>query len=213
MFMKTSFFLTRYFCLPALPVLMLISGCQTTQSDIPTAEDMAQSGKYEYTIAPGDQLNIFVWRNEELSVNGIPVRPDGSISSPLVEDMSASGKTPTQLAKDIEQVLSEVVQNPFVTVTVTNFRAGYNQQVRVVGEAAIPSALPYQTDMTLLDVMIAVGGLTEFAAGNRASIVRNVGGEKKQFQVRLHDLLKDGDMSANVAVYPGDIIIIPESFF
>lgn len=215
MFKITSQLLTRLSRFLVLPVLLFMAGCQYMQSDkVPAAERVAQPGaEYDYTIAPGDRLNIFVWRNPELTVQGVPVKPDGRISSPLVEDLMAAGKTTTQLSLDIRKELSEVVQNPHVTVTVTDFRAGYHQQVRVVGEAAIPSAIPYQADMTLLDVMIAVGGLTEFAAGNRASIVRDVDGEKKQFRVRLQDLLRGGDMSANVQVYPGDIVIIPESFF
>lgn len=198
------------FCL----VLVFISGCGSLQKqDALPAEQATAPDSYDYTIGPGDRLNIFVWRNPDVSISDVPVRPDGRITSPLVEDMVASGKTPSELAEDIEEVLSEVIKDPFVTVTVTDFVGEFNQQIRVVGEAAVPSALPYSNDMTLLDVMIAVGGLTEFAAGNKANIVRQVGGEQKLFNVRLEDLLRDGDITANVRVYPGDIIVIPESLF
>jgi polysaccharide export outer membrane protein len=168
---------------------------------------------FDYTLAPGDRINIFVWRNPEVSTTDIPVRPDGRISSPLVEDLMASGKTPTQLANNIEEILSKYIKDPFVTVTVVDFVGGFQQQIRVVGEAATPQALPYRANMTLLDVMITVGGLTEFAAGNKAKIVRNEDGRQSELNVRINDLLKGGDISANVPVHPGDIIVIPESFF
>ncbi|MFQ5686359.1 MAG: XrtA/PEP-CTERM system exopolysaccharide export protein, partial [Candidatus Scalindua sp.] len=160
-------------------------------------------------------LQIFVWRNPDLSTTKepIPVRPDGRISSPLVEDMVASGKTPSQLARDIEKVLAQYIKEPLVTVTIMRFVGGFQQQIRVVGEAAEPRALPYRRNMSLLDVMIAVGGLTEFAAGNKASIVRNVNGQQKQIKVRLEDLIKGGDISANIPMFPGDIVVIPESLF
>ena len=195
-------------------VLAGTAGCGFLQKQEAIPAEQAQApDSYDYTIGPGDRLNIFVWRNPDVSIGDVPVRPDGKISSPLVEDMVASGKTPTELAEDIEEVLSEVIKDPFVTVTVTQFVGQYNQQVRVVGEATQPSALPYSNDMTLLDVMIEVGGLTEFAAGNKANIVRTVNGEQQLFNVRLEDLLRDGDISANVKVYPGDIIVIPETLF
>jgi len=194
--------------------LVLMAGCGAFQQQEALPADQAVApDTYNYIIGPGDRLNIFVWRNPDVSISDVPVRPDGRITSPLVEDMVATGKTPSELAEDIEEVLSEVIKDPFVTVTVTDFVGEFNQQIRVVGEAAVPSALPYSNDMTLLDVMIAVGGLTEFAAGNKANIVRQVGGEQKLFNVRLEDLLRDGDITANVKVYPGDIIVIPESFF
>ena len=167
---------------------------------------------YEYIIGPGDQLNVFVWRQPELS-QAIPVRPDGKISVPLVEDLQASGKTATELAREIEEVLSQYVKEPLATVIVQGFVGEYSEQIRVVGEAAEPRALPYRRDMTILDVMIAVGGLTEFADGNQARLVRRTGSGELQAQVRLDDLLKDGDISANVAVAPGDIVIIPEAWF
>ena len=143
----------------------------------------------------------------------MPVRPDGRISLPLIEDLQAANKTPTELARDVEKVLAEFVQNPVVTVIVTNFVGPFDQQVRVVGEASTPQAIPYREKMTVLDVMIAVGGLTEFAAGNRAVIVRSSGKKKNSYRVRLDDLLKDGDVSANVDVLPGDVLIIPQSWF
>ena len=157
-------------------------------------------------------LQIFVWRNPELSVT-VPVRPDGRISVPLIEDLEATRRTPAELAREIEGRLKEYVQNPVVTVIVTNFVGPYSQQVRVVGEATEPQAIAFRENMTLLDVMIAVGGLTEFAAGNRAVIVRRVNGEEQQFRVNIDRLLKDGDMSANVAMLPGDVLIVPQSWF
>jgi polysaccharide export outer membrane protein len=143
----------------------------------------------------------------------VPVRPDGKITTPLVEDLQASGKTTTQIAREIEQVLSRYIQNPVVTVVVTSFAVPYSQQVRVIGEAARPQALTYRENMTLMDVMIAVGGITPFAAGNRASILRTEGSKTYQFRVLLTDLLRDGNVSANVEMRPGDVVIIPQSFF
>jgi polysaccharide export outer membrane protein len=166
----------------------------------------------EYRIGPGDTLEVFVWRNPELSVT-LPVRPDGRISTPLIEDLVATEKTPTQLARDIENALKNYVQQPVVTVMVTQFIGPYSRQIRVIGEAANPQALPFSDNMTLLDVMIGVGGLTKFAAGNRAVIVRKVGGKSEEYGVQIDRLLKDGDVSANVPMLPGDVLIIPQSFF
>ena len=180
--------------------------------DAPTKVPSSLAETPDYLVGPGDQLDIFVWRNPELSIS-VPVRPDGRISVPLIEDLPATGKTPTALARDIEGVLQQYVQDPIVTVIVTGFIGPFSQQVRVVGEAAVPQAIPYSEDMSVLDLMIRVGGLTEFAAGNRAVIVRNLEGKQRVFRVRLDDLLKDGDISANVAVLPGDVLIVPESFF
>jgi polysaccharide export outer membrane protein len=196
-------------CVLVVLLLFTVSGCGAFRK-----QQVAEpAGEYEYLVGPGDTLNIFVWRNEEISVTGVPVRPDGMISSPLVEDMPASGKTPAQLARDIESVLSKYVKDPLVTITVTNFSGEFNQQVRVVGEAVSPQAIPFRKNMTVLDVMIAAGGLTEFAAGNKATLIRNASGKQVEIKVRLEDLLKDGDITANVRVAPGDILIIPESFF
>ncbi|MFP4560967.1 MAG: XrtA/PEP-CTERM system exopolysaccharide export protein [Thiohalorhabdus sp.] len=165
-----------------------------------------------YLIGPGDSVNIFVWRNEELSVT-VPVRPDGRITTPLVEDVVASGRTPTQLARVMENELSTYIKEPEVTVMVDQFQGLPPRQIRVVGEATEPMALPYQDDLSLLDVMIEVGGLTEFAAGNRAKLVRTVDGERKQYNVRLDDLVRDGDISQNVDMLPGDVLFIPEALF
>ena len=165
-----------------------------------------------YLIGPGDTVNIVVWRNPDLSMI-IPVRPDGKISTPLVEDLPASGKTATQVARDIEKVLAKYIQNPVVTVVVTSFVGPYNQQVRVIGEATKPQALAYRENMTLLDVMIAVGGITDFADGNKASVLRTGGGKTQRFGVRLIDLVRGGDLSADVAMRPGDVLVIPQSFF
>jgi polysaccharide biosynthesis/export protein len=195
--------------------LAFLGGCalpQRSQGSVEPHPPQPVEHQANYLIGPGDSLQVFVWRNAELST-AVPVRPDGRITIPLVEDMLASGKTPTQLARDIEGALAEYIRDPVVTVMVTNFAGPYNQQIRVLGEAGQPRALPYREHMTLLDVIISVGGLTEYAAGNRASIVRQVDGQPQQFRVRLDDLVKRGDINANVAVYPGDVIIIPESFF
>jgi len=158
-------------------------------------------------------LSIFVWRQPELSTPVI-VRPDGKISIPLIDDQEAAGKTPTQLAKEIGEKLSEYLQDPKVTVLLTNFVGPLERQIRVVGEAARPQTIPFRRNMTVLDVMIQVGGLTEFAAGNRAVIVRNeADGKQTSYRVHLDDLLKDGDVKANAYVLPGDILIIPQSWF
>jgi polysaccharide export outer membrane protein len=207
-----STFLMRTIPCTILLFAILLGGCAYRPADIPMAQ-LTNTDDYVYTIAPGDRLNIFVWRNEDISVSNIPVMPDGRISTPLVEQMVASGKTPAQLADDIEQALSRLITDPHVTVTVINFEGSYAQTVRVVGEAAVPSAIPYRNGMSLLDVIIAVGGLTEFAAGNRATIVRNQDGRQEKFRVRLEDLVKRGDLGANTRMVPGDILIIPESLF
>ena len=165
-----------------------------------------------YRIGPGDVVNIFVWRNPELTTT-VPVRPDGRISVPLLEDLEAAGKTPSELGREMERELGVFIQNPLVTVIVTNFVGTFEQQIRVVGQAQQPRAIPYRANMTLLDVMIAVGGLTPFADGNNASLVRTIDGNQQQFRVRLDDLLRGGEITANAAVLPGDVVIIPETFF
>lgn len=187
----------------------LLGACAS--SDFPPAPPQASTQDYSYVIGAGDALNIIVWRNPELSMS-VPVRPDGKISTPLVDELQAQGKTSVQMARDIEQVLSKYVRDPVVTVIVTSFIGPFSEQIRVVGEAARPQFLPYKSKMTLLDVMIAVGGLTDFAAGNSATILRTTEGNK-QYSVRLKDLIKRGDVSANVEMRPGDILIIPQSFF
>jgi polysaccharide export outer membrane protein len=188
----------------------LLGACAST-SDFPEAPAKAAQSDYTYIIGAGDSINIVVWRNPELSTS-VPVRPDGKIAAPLVDEVPAQGKTPTQLARDIEQVLSKYVRDPIVTVLVSGFVGPYSEQIRVVGEAARPQFLSYKQDMTVLDVMIVVGGLTDFAAGNRATILRTSEGNR-QYSVRLQDLIKRGDVSANVQMRPGDILIIPQSLF
>lgn len=198
--------------LPALAAAFaaILTGC--AKDPLPETLPDARAESWEYIIGPGDTLNIFVWRNPELSQT-VPVRPDGRISVPLVEDLTAAGKTATTLAREIEGELETFVREPLVTVIVSNFVGDFETQVRVVGQAAEPRALPYRDNMTVLDVMIEVGGLTEFAAGNRARLVRRVAGETHVAAVRLDDLLKDGDVTANVELAPGDVIIIPEAWF
>lgn len=167
-----------------------------------------------YIIGPGDTLSIFVYRAPELSVTALPVRPDGRISVPLIPDLVAAGKTPTQLGNEIEKRLKEYVKAPIVTVMVQSFVGPFDRQIRVIGQATDPLAIPYRDHMTVLDVMIAVKGLTRFAAGNRAVIVRREpDGRERTIRVHLGDLLKDGDISQNVAMAPGDILIIPQTWF
>ena len=188
---------------------VVLGGCSTFYPPAPAGIEAFEP---RYLIGPGDSVNIQVWRNPELSMI-VPVRPDGKITTPLVEDLPASGRTPTQLAREIEKALAKYIQNPVVTVVVTIFVGPYTQQVRVIGEAAKPQALPYRENMTLMDVMIAVGGITDFAAGNKASILRADGGRTERLGVRLIDLIRRGDLSANVAMRPGDVLVIPQSFF
>jgi polysaccharide export outer membrane protein len=184
-------------------------GCKSAFPPAPT--DIEGGANIEYIVGAGDMLNINVWRNPELSMT-VPVRPDGRITTPLVEDIPATGQTPTQLARTIEKALAKYIQDPVVTVIVTGFVGPLERQIRVVGQAAKPQALAYRERMTLLDIMIAVGGITEFADGNKATILR-LGDKPQQFNVRLRDLVKLGDVSANVEMRPGDVLIIPESFF
>jgi polysaccharide biosynthesis/export protein len=178
--------------------------------DAPRESEVAKD--WTYRIGPGDELNIFVWRNPELS-QSVTVRPDGKFSTPLVKEFLATGKTPPELAVELEKELGEFVRDPLVTVTPSGFVGEYEDQVRVIGEAAKPVATPYRKNMTILDLMIRVGGLTDFAAGNRAVLVRYAGGEEQEYKVRLDDLIKDGDISANIAMQPGDVLIIPEAWF
>lgn len=185
-----------------------LAGCA---SNYPSAPSNAASADYAYKIGPGDTLNIVVWRNPELSMS-VPVRPDGKISAPLIDDLNAMGKDSTALARDIEKELAKFIRDPVVTVIVTGFVGPYSEQIRVIGEAAKPQILAYKQKMTLLDVMIAVGGITDFADGNSATILRT-GEGNKQYGVRLKDLIKRGDVSANVEMKPGDVLIIPQSWF
>lgn len=192
-----------------LALSAVLAGCQSTGTTKPVAATPA-APQSEYVIGPGDTLQIFVWQHPEVSVT-IPVRPDGRISTPLVEDVVAVGKTPTQLARDLEGQIGQFIRTPSVSVIVTNFVGTFSNQVRVLGQAAQPQAIPFRQDMTLLDVMIQVGGLSETAAGNRAKIIRRSGGQETEIPVRIQDLINDGDTSKNVAMQPGDVLIIPES--
>jgi polysaccharide export outer membrane protein len=187
-----------------------IAGC-AGPSFPPAPAALPASLDYTYVIGPGDGLHVMVWRNPELSMS-VSVRPDGKVSAPLVDELVAQGKTPEQLARDVEKVLGKYVRDPVVTVMVTGFVGPYSEQIRVVGEAAKPQFLPYKNKMTLLDVMIAVGGLTDFASGNKATILRTAEGNK-QYSVRVQDLIRRGDVTANVEMRPGDILIIPQSLF
>jgi len=192
--------------------MLALAGCDLfTYGERPPGSQVPAEAP-PYLIGPGDNLQIFVWRNPELTVT-VPVRPDGRVSVPLIEDIDVTRKTPTQLARDIEKQLKVFIQDPIVTVIVTGFVGPYSQQVRVIGEAARPQALPYREQMSVLDVMIAVGGLTQFAAGNRAVLVRKVEGEEKSYRVNIDRLLKDGDLSENVMVLPGDVLIVPQAWF
>jgi polysaccharide export outer membrane protein len=193
-----------------LAMVLVATGC-ATQNANPPAPVLASSPDYNYIVGPGDNLNINVWRNPELS-SSVPVRPDGKVSTPLVDELVAQGKTPTQIARDVEVALAKFVRDPVVTVIVTNFVGPYSEQIRVVGEAAKPQFLPYKQKMTVMDVMIAVGGLTDFADGNKATIIR-ASDSNKRYSVRLNDLVKRGDISANVEMLPGDILIIPQGWF
>ncbi|NQZ25350.1 MAG: polysaccharide biosynthesis/export family protein [Colwellia sp.] len=192
-----------------------LSGC-SSHSTLPSAtlhsSNTININSYKYLIGSGDVLNIFVWRNPEVSGSFV-VRPDGMITTSLVEDIKVSGKTPTELARSIEEILATYLRDPIVTVTVANFVGPFSEQIRVIGEAAQPRAINYTQHMTLLDVMIQVGGLTEFADGNDAVLIRIEDGKQKQYQVMIDQLLKDGEISANVDMLPGDIIIIPEAWF
>ena len=180
----------------------------------PVVEKSAPKAAEDYIIGSGDQLSIFVYRNPDLSEAGVAVRPDGRISTPLIEDIVAAGKTPTSLAREIEERLTKYIQEPNVTVIVRGFIGPTDRQVRVIGEATDPVAIPYRDHMTLLDVMIATKGLTKYAAGNRAVVVRtDPDGKRQTIKVRLSDLIKDGDIGQNIEMTPGDTIIIPQSWF
>jgi polysaccharide biosynthesis/export protein len=192
-------------------VVVAVTGCGGAP-ELPPAPPASSLPTAEYRIGPGDSLNIFVWRNPELTVT-VPVRPDGRVSIPLVEDVVAIGKTPTALAREYEQRLAKYIREPLVTVILTNFVGPIPDQVRIIGEAAQPRALPYRADMTVLDAMIAVGGLTRYAAGNDSVLVRTANGQQITYAVHLSSLIRDGDVSSNVALQPGDILIIPQRLF
>jgi polysaccharide export outer membrane protein len=205
--MKSNAFLR---CLVAVTAIM-VAAC-SSQTKVMDVQSPDSAPPTEYRIGPGDTLQVFVWNQPDLTVT-VPVRPDGMISTPLIEGVPAAGKTAPQLARDLEVALGEFVRNPKVSVMVTTFVGAYGDQIRVVGQAGKPQSLPYRANMTVLDVMIAVGGLAEFAAGNRAVIVRQEGDKQLRIPVRLQDLMNDGDIGANVSMRPGDVLIIPETRF
>lgn len=202
------------YCGFTLILSLFLAGCSTPKLPVATVQNSLTTSvnDYQYLIGPNDTVGIFVWRNPELSGNFI-VRPDGKISTSLVEDVEVSGKTPTQVARDMETILSKYIRDPVVTVSVTNFVGPYSEQVRVIGAATNPQAVSYRQYMTLLDLMIAVGGLTEFADGNDAKLVRTQNGEQITYKIRLDDLIREGEISANVDMLPGDVVIIPEAWF
>ena len=211
----------RAFPIAALPAIagVLLTGCNAMgggRPELPAAPYVAsQEGPgEEYVIGPLDQLSIFVWRNPELGAR-VQVRPDGRITTPLISDLVAVGKTPAQLAEDIRVVLGQYIQDPLVSVMIDRFQGTFSQQIRIVGATERPASLPYRANMTLLDAMIAVGGLSEFAAGDRARLIRHDRGtgEQREYDLRIARLLRRGDTSANVRLEPGDVIIIPESMF
>lgn len=191
--------------------LGILAACSGLSKNYPPAPTTALPSDYNYIVGAGDTLNIIVWRNPELSMS-VPVRPDGKVTTPLVDELVAQGKTTTEIARSVEKELSKLVRDPVVTIIATTFIGPYSEQIRVIGEATRPQALAYKKNMTMLDVMIAVGGLTDFADGNAASITRVSEGEKR-YSVRLKDLVKRGDITANVEVKPGDILIIPQGWF
>ena len=198
----------------------LLAGCaggaRQTGNSLPPATFVANDDAVseKYIIGPLDEITIFVWRNPELGAK-VQVRPDGRITTPLITDMVAVGKTPTKLADDIKGALVQYIENPLVSVMVDKFQGTYSQQVRIVGATEKPASIPYRANMTLLDAMIAVGGLSEFAAGDKARLVRKdpKGGAQKEYDLKIASLLKRGDTKANVRLEPGDVIIIPESMF
>lgn len=207
--------------LAALSLVLLITACSATAPnggrlvDVTALEKMPDVKRADdYVIGSGDSLSIFVYRNPDLSEAGVAVRPDGRISTPLIEDIVAAGKTPTKLAREIEQRLKKYIQDPNVTVIVRGFIGPPDRQVRVIGEATDPVAIPYRDHMSLLDVMIAIKGLTKYAAGNRSIIVRHQpDGQEISIRVRINDLIKDGDISQNLEMAPGDTLIIPQAWF
>lgn len=189
---------------------LLLVGCASSGTTVPAASCRAPDTSMEdYKIGPGDNLEVVVWRNSELSVT-VPVRPDGKISTPLVDDVMASGREPSELAAEIERVLSEYLRSPKVSIIVTS--QGAANQIQVVGEVAVPQSLSYREGLRVLDLVVAVGGMTEFAAGNRANIVRMIGDEQIECRVKLKSLVS-GDMSQNIPVFPGDVLVVPQTRF
>lgn len=200
--------------LSSISGVLMLSGCvmqDDARVELPQASGDAQYST-RYRIAPGDSVQIFVWRNPEVTTT-VPVRPDGLLSAPLLEEVPAAGKTPAELARDLEAELATYLRDPLVTVIVNGFTGTYREQIRVLGESVNPQALLYRDSMTMLDVMVETGGLTQYADGNNATLIRAVDGTQESFRVRLDDLLRDGDISANVDMRPGDVIIVPEAWF
>ncbi len=207
---------TRLLAGSAMASLALTGCIGGAGEELPPASfvSMQEGPGEEYVIGPLDELTIFVWRNPELGAQ-VQVRPDGRITTPLITDMPAVGKTPKMLADDITLQLSQYIQEPLVSVIVNRFAGTFSQQVRIVGATAKPASIPYRANMTLLDAMIAVGGLSEYAAGNKARLIRfdKESGTQREYAIKLGDLLRRGDSKANVMLMPGDVIIIPESSF
>lgn len=193
-----------------LLLLLGIASCAGTGSGVAPACPEPDASSQDYIIGAGDVLEIFVWREPALS-GTIPVRPDGKISISLVEDMAAVGKTPTQLARDMEEILAEYLRLPKVNIIVAS--EGASNQIQVIGNVVTPDSIPYRDDIRVIDVVVAVGGMDEFAAGNRSQIVRTIDGQSTECPIRLNDLLKHGDMSQNIRMFPGDVLIVPESRF
>ena len=212
--MWTSILKSKFISLLFISCVLL--GCASKEQTLPSATIHASLTTsiqdYKYLIGPGDSLNIFVWRNPEISGTFL-VRPDGMITTSLVEDIPVSGRTPSQLARELEQALSTYIRDPIVSVMVSGFIGPYAEQIRVIGEALEPKAVNYNQHMTLLDLMVAVGGLTDFADGDDATLIRVVDGKQTQFNVKLDSLIRDGNINANVDVLPGDVLIIPEAWF
>ncbi len=193
--------------------VFLLAGCGTPQyPELSLNTSPEEAGNYEYIIGTGDLLNIYLWGYEDLQ-DTLPVRPDGQITTKLVEDLQAAGKTPSELARDIESAYAEFVNNPVATVSLDGFTGDRGQQIKIIGSSSEPKSLPYTQGMTLLDLLIEAGGMSEFASGNRAILTRSVGSERKHFSLRIDDLIRKGDISANVELRPGDVVLIPESWF
>jgi polysaccharide export outer membrane protein len=205
--------INRFSAMLVMFVAIILAGCS---NPLPTATTRASLttdvNDYQYLIGPGDQLTIFVWRNPEIS-GSFTVRPDGKVTTSLVEDVEVTGRTPTMLARQLEEQLSTYINNPRVTVSVGRYNGPFSEQVRVIGEATNPRAVNYTQHMTLLDLMIEVGGLTEFASGNSAKLVRVINNEQVVFDIDIEDLIKEGEISKNVDMLPGDVVIIPEAWF
>jgi polysaccharide export outer membrane protein len=193
--------------------LLFLAGCSSNKitQELPSATGNAEYST-RYRIAPLDTLQVFVWRNPEVSTS-VTVRPDGLMTAPLLEEVPAAGKTPQELARDVEKHLSTYLRDPLVTIIASGFQGTFRENIRVVGEAAEPKSILYRDSMTLLDLMIDVGGMTEFADGNNTVIVRVEDGVQNEYRVRMDDLIRDGDISANIDMKPGDIVIIPEAWF